>query len=88
MAALALGVQAHRAYRRAETNDDQVEVDVLVGEALLERLEAERQPAVVGALGVALGLTRHATLRLSRRDGCAKTCRSGNKRATSASASR
>lgn len=58
-AALALGVQAHRAYRRAETNDDQVEVDVLVGEALLERLEAERQPAVVGALGVALGLTRH-----------------------------
>ena len=58
-AAIALGVQAHRGYRRAERAQAQVEVDELVGEALLGELEAAKRPELVGALGVALGLTRH-----------------------------
>ncbi|MCK5942485.1 MAG: hypothetical protein KAI24_10980, partial [Planctomycetes bacterium] len=58
-AALALGVQADRRYREAEAAQRGVDIDELVGEALLTELERAKQPELTGALGVALGLVRY-----------------------------
>lgn len=58
-AAISLGVQAHERYRSAEAQQIQVDVDETVGDALLEELEKAKQPELVGALGIALGLTRY-----------------------------
>ncbi len=58
-AALALGVQAFAKYQVMTAQDAHVDPDVLVGEALLAQLKAAKSPELVGALGVALGLTRY-----------------------------
>ncbi|MFN3244159.1 MAG: HEAT repeat domain-containing protein [Planctomycetota bacterium] len=72
-AAIALGVQAHERYRAAEAQQLAADIDETVGDALLEELEKAKQPEFVGALGVALGLTRHrdaapAMVRIMKRD--------------------
>lgn len=59
-AAIALGVQAHRHYKELEAKGSAVVLDTTVGDALLEQLVDAKSPELVGALGVALGLTRYA----------------------------
>ncbi|MFT4842081.1 MAG: HEAT repeat protein [Planctomycetota bacterium] len=58
-AALALGVQAFETYQDMAAKDAPLDPDELVGEALFEQLKSAKSPELVGALGVALGLTRY-----------------------------
>ena len=57
-AALGLGLQAFASYKRSQDQSETPTQDVLVGETLLEQLKQARSPQLVGALGIALGLTR------------------------------
>jgi len=54
-AALSLGLLAHAKFK---ASGDSCEPDQMIGETLLEQLESARSPVYVGALGVALGLSR------------------------------
>jgi HEAT repeat protein len=57
-AALALGVQAFAKYKALAAEGTSVDPDEIVGVALLEQLKDAKSPELIGALGVALGLTR------------------------------
>jgi HEAT repeat protein len=57
-AALALGVQAFAKYKALAAKGTSVDPDEIVGVALLEQLKDAKSPELIGALGVALGLTR------------------------------
>ncbi|MFK7742229.1 MAG: HEAT repeat domain-containing protein [Planctomycetota bacterium] len=60
-AAIALGVMEHTRQERVRTADDgaAAPVDNFVGEALHEQLKSAKNPELVGALGVAIGLCRY-----------------------------
>lgn len=57
--ALALGVLAHESRRAQRAAGADADEDRLLGAALAEQFAAAREPGLVGALGVALGLAGH-----------------------------
>ena len=57
--ALALGVLAHEARRVDRAAGGDGEPDAFVGEALATQFTAAREPGLVGALGIAIGLAGH-----------------------------
>jgi hypothetical protein len=57
--ALALGVLAHDARRADRAAGGDGAPDALIGSELAEQFDAAREPGLVGALGVALGLAGH-----------------------------
>lgn len=54
-AAIGLGILCHDKHKA----DNQIDPDEMIGETLLKELDDARAPTYVGALGVALGLTRY-----------------------------
>ena len=58
-AAIALGVQAFASHQAQLQKDAVPQPQSQIGEALTRQLEKAKRPELIGALGIALGLTRH-----------------------------